>query len=145
MGSNNIGVKIILAIIIILGLLFAWWKLGLFDIIGGCDPSPDGKYYIVSIEEMFKDLENNSLAAKDKYEGRYVSITGELSKIDSSYVVVSQIDELAIFNRVFCRIKSNKQKDKIKKMNKGDIVTVKGKITEIGKIKGCYLNMVEIF
>ena len=94
---------------------------------------------------MFKDLENNSLAAKDKYEGRYVSITGELSKIDSSYVVVSQIDELAIFNRVFCRIKSNKQKDKIKKMNKGDIVTVKGKITEIGKIKGCYLNMVEIF
>ncbi len=142
-NSHSIG-KFFLAFLIILGLFFVWWKMGVFDIIGGVKPSPDGTYKTVSIEELFKDIENNALAAEDKYKGQYVSITGVVGKVDSSYVVIFESDITAGLNRVFCRIKNDEQKNIIKTLNERDVVTVKGKITDIGEIKGCYLNITEI-
>lgn len=142
--NNNIVAKLFSAFLIILGLLFVWSKIGLFDIIGGVTHSPDGTYKTVSIEELFKDIENNALAAEDKYKGQYVSITGVIGKIDSSHVVIYESNITAGLNRVFCRIKSDEQKKIIKTLNEYDVVTVKGKITDIGEIKGCYLNITEI-
>lgn len=142
--NNNIGVKLILAFFIIAGLLFFWFKIGVFDIIGGGEPSPDGTYKTVSVGGLFKDIESNALVAEDKYKGQYVSITGVIGKIDSSYVVIYESDITAGLNRVFCRIKSDEQKNIIKTLKEFDVVTVKGKITDIGEIKGCYLNITEI-
>ncbi len=140
---NSVG-KIILAVLIILGLFFVWSKMGIFDIIGGGEASPDGTYKTVSIEKLFMDIKNNALTAEDKYKGQYVSITGVVGKIDSSYVVIFQDDYTFGVERVFCRIKSNDQKNVIRTLNERDVVTVKGKITDIGEIKGCYLNITEI-
>ena len=142
-NSSSIG-KIFLAILIILGLLFVWNKMGVFDIIGGGEASPNGTYKPVSVKELFNAIENNALAAEDKYKGQYVSITGEIGDIKSDYVVIYEINDRLSLNRVFCRIKGNEQKNVIKTMNVGDIVTVKGKITDMGEIKGCYLNISEI-
>ena len=140
---NSIG-RVFLAILIIGGLIFVWSKMGVFDIIGGGEASPDGTYKTVSVEELFNDIKNNSLAAEDKYKGQYVSITGVVGKIDSSYVVIYQDDYTFGVERVFCRIKGTEQKNIIKTLNERDVVTVKGKLTDIGEIKGCYLNISEI-
>ncbi len=144
MNNDNIIVKLFLAFILIAVLLFVWSKLGIFDIIGGGEASPDGTYKTVSIDELFKDIENNSLAAEEKYKNQYVSITGVVGGIDSSCVVIFQDEYTIGLKRVFCRIKSNEQKNIIKTLNERDVVTVKGKITDMGEIKGCYLNISEI-
>ena len=131
---NNVA-KLFLAFFLILGFFIFVWKIGLFDIIGGSTSSPDGTYETVSIEKIFEDFDNNAAAAEDKYVGNYFSITGKISEIDSSYIVIYPIGDFVTLNRVFCRIKSEEQRNIIKTMNKNDIVTVKGKITDIGELK----------
>ena len=128
----------------ILAFLFFIWKIGIFDIIGGGEPSPDGTYQTVSVTKLYEDIKNNKLAAEEKYKDNYFSITGQVNNIESDYIVIYEVNN-TWSNRVFCRIKSDEQKKLIKTLNKGDIVTVKGKITSIGEIIGCYLNMAEIY
>lgn len=147
--NNNIGVKLILAFFIIAGLLFFWSKIGFFDIIGNIigsgTPSPDGTYKAVTVDKLFEDLEANAVLAEDKYKGEYVAVTGKLGIIDTDYIGIFEINDEYSLDSVYCYFTNDEQKNAIKTMNKGDIITVKGKITNIKEIVGCYyLNITEI-
>lgn len=104
------------------------------------------EYAAYNVDDMVNDLKTNALNASEKYKDQYVEITGKLSNIDSSgkYISLSSINDDFSFYSVQCFIKSNDQKSKVTGMAKGDTVTLKGKVTEVGEIMGYSLNIDEI-
>jgi exonuclease VII large subunit len=88
---------------------------------------------------MMEALENNAAAANDEYKNQYLSVTGQLSNIDAqgSYIdIIDPDDEFAITG-CQCYINGNEEIASIvKTLSKGDIITVKGKITDVGEVLG---------
>ncbi len=150
MKNNNIIVKLCLAFLVILGYFILVYKLGVFDFIKesvrSSTPSPDGTYKSVTVDKLFEDLESNALIAEDEYKGKYVAVTGRLSIIETDYISLMKFNnEILCFDSVNCYFTKDEQKNVIKEMNKGDIVTIKGKIKKISKTVSCYyLNITEI-
>lgn len=147
--DNNIVVKLFLAILIIAGFCFFSWKIGAFDVIknivGSGIPSPDGTYKAVTVDKLYDDLDNNAVLAEDEYVGKYFAVTGQLGIIETNYIGILKVNNDYSLDTVYCYFTNDEQKNVIKTMNKGDIITVKGKITEIKKIFTCYhLNITEI-
>lgn len=104
------------------------------------------EYTPVDIDTLEDALDNNAAAAKDTYNGKYFAITGKLSVIDSDlkYIsIVSTTDEWDIIG-VHCTIKNEKTREAVKTLSKDQIITVKGKITDVGEVLGYYLNIDEI-
>lgn len=101
------------------------------------------EYTAVSVDEMMETLKANAMKASDTYKGQYLEITGKLNVIDSSGKYISLApteDDFAIMG-VQCYIKSDDQKSKVMDMSIGDIVTLKGKVTDVGEIMGYSLNI----
>ena len=100
------------------------------------------EYIAVSVTDMMDDLNKNAMNASDKYKGQYIEITGKLNVIDSNgkYISLTPEKDFAIIG-VQCYIKSEEQKDKVKQMTIGDIVTLKGKCTDVGEILGFSLDI----
>ena len=104
------------------------------------------EYTAVTTDELSDDLDKNAAAASDKYKGNYYAVTGKLSVIDSdcAYIsLVDQYDEWSI-HVIQCKVKDEEQKKIIKKLSIDQIVTVKGKITDVGELMGYYMDIDEI-
>lgn len=97
---------------------------------------PEIEYEEVTVKEMFDLLESNALKAKDKYEGKYLEITGRLNTIDSSGKYIALYPDEYSFSGVSCYLKNDIQKSQVANMTEGDTVTVKGKCTSVGEILG---------
>ena len=95
---------------------------------------------------MLDELENNALSASEKYKEKYIEIKGKLETIDSSgkYISVKSLRKNSIFSTIRCDIKDDSQKTEIMKLNKGDVIIVKGKIKSVGEIIGYSLDISEI-
>ena len=103
-------------------------------------------YQEYDIDIMLDELENNALSASEKYKGKNIEIKGKLETIDSSgkYISVKSITKNSIFSTIRCDIKDDSQKTEIMKLNKGDVIIVKGKIKSVGEIIGYSLDISEI-
>ena len=64
-----------------------------------------------------KGVDKNVIKAKDKYEDELMEITGKLSIIDSSgkYITIERIDKPYTIRTIYCSIKNDEQKEKVKK------------------------------
>ena len=104
---------------------------------------PAIEYQDVSVETLFDELDNNAINASDTYKDQYLSITGVLGTIDSdgSYFALESSNDNYIFQSVSCYIKNDEQLEKVKTLSKGDTITVKGKITDVGEVLGYYLDI----
>ena len=91
------------------------------------------EYVKYDVSEMVSDLEENALKAEKKYNNQYVEITGKLSNIDSkgAYISLDPLNKDFNFINVQCFTKNDEQVNKIAEMSKGDIVTLKGKVTSV--------------
>ena len=107
------------------------------------EKEPEIEYTEYTVNKLISDLEKNAAKAQDKYEGKYVELTGELSVIDSDgkYIALHSDDIIFTLANVQCYIKGDEQLDKVKEMEIGDTVTVKGKITDVGEIMGYELKV----
>ena len=107
------------------------------------EKEPEIEYTEYTVNKLISDLEKNAAKAQDKYEGKYVELTGELSVIDSDgkYIALHSDDTIFTLVNVQCYIKGDEQLDKVKEMEIGDTVTVKGKITDVGEIMGYELKV----
>ena len=101
------------------------------------------EYTDVTVDQMTDTLDNNPAAASDEYKGKYVSVTGRLSTIDSSgkYISLADINDEWNVIGVTCYIKNNEQLEQVKQMSMGQEVTVRGKITSVGEILGYSLDI----
>ena len=108
--------------------------------------SPEITYTAYEVSELMSDLHTNAMKASDKYDHQYVELTGRLAVIDSDgkYIGLFQTDDDYALIGVTSYIKSDEQKAVIKECDIGDILIVKGKITDVGEIMGYTLNIDEI-
>ena len=101
------------------------------------------EYQDVSVEMLFDALESNAVNASDTYKGQYISVSGILGTIDSdgSYIAIESSNNNYMFQSVTCYIKNDEQLEKVKSLSKGDKITVKGKVTDVGEVLGYYLDI----
>lgn len=106
---------------------------------------PSSKYIVVSVSQLAKELDANALNAKEKYDGEYVEITGRVSVIDADgrYISLEPTDNEWSLDSVMCYVKGKEQKEFVKTISTGDVVTLRGKITSVGEVLGYYLDIHE--
>ena len=91
---------------------------------------PAGK---VTVQEMCADFNQHAMKARKKYYGNWFEITGALGEtdMDGKYFYLESADKA-----IKCIIpKSTREKvvDKLTQAERGDIITVKGKVIDIGQ------------
>lgn len=103
-------------------------------------------YTPYDVSELVSDLEDNALKAEKKYDKQYVEIKGVLSNVDSdgSYISLDPINNDFNFISVMCNTKNDEQIDMIAELSKGDVITVKGKVTSVGEVLGYSIDIDEI-
>lgn len=104
-------------------------------------------YTDTDITEMLESLEKNASAATDKYKGKYIAVTGELTNIDAqgSYICINDPSNKYSLADVQCYIKGNDEiANIVKTLTKGQTITVKGKVTDVGEILGYSMTIHEI-
>jgi hypothetical protein len=90
----------------------------------------------VTADQLLSELEANALAAKNTWENKRVVITGTLSNIDASgdYFTLRGNNEFSFINvQVYI---DDSFVDAVSAFNKGQTVTVTGKISGVGEIMG---------
>lgn len=104
------------------------------------------EYTKVDISQMKKDLEDNALKASENYKNKYVEITGNIGNIDSSgkYISLDGTEEDFDLTSILCYIKNDDQKKVVADTTKGQSVTVKGKVTDVGEIMRYSIDINEI-
>lgn len=146
-------------------LLKKWWFWVLVVLViggigsaikGGSDneghPAPTKEaekieYTEVSADDLMNALNENALSASKTYKNTYVSVTGRLSNIDSDgkYIdIVPADDELAIIGIQCYTHGDGALVGTVSGLSKDSIVTVKGKITDVGEVIGYALDIDEI-
>ena len=85
------------------------------------------------------------MLAKDTYKGKYVEITGRVNVIDADgqYISLEPSDNPWSLQDVTCEVDGKKQKEYIKGISIGDIVTIRGKITSVDEVWGYDLDIHE--
>lgn len=113
---------------------------------GNQSSTPTIEYTKVDIDVLENDLENNAAAASEKYKGKYLEITGKLGTIDSSlkYFSLKSPTDKWDLTGIYCRLKDSKTKEFVKTLNRDQIISVKGQITDVGEVLGYYMNVDEI-
>ncbi len=104
------------------------------------------EYTAYDVSELNADLEANAVNAKDKYCDQYIALTGKLDNIDSdgAYINLTDPNDEWDLVGVTCYITDDSQLEKVKKLSAGDVLTVKGKVTDVGEVLGYSLDIDEI-
>lgn len=126
------------AIIVVLVVSFA--RLGGGD---ANEQETNYDYYPITVDELYDALDDNALKAEDTFQDACLEVTGVLSSIDSDgeYFGLYPLEEDFSFEDVHCKMTSDEQREKLKEYSKGDTITVKGVITDIGEIAGYTLTV----
>lgn len=103
-------------------------------------------YADADINVLIREAKTNAAAANKNYKGKDVKIVGGiLGNIDSdlSYISIDGTNRDFSFLHVRCAIKSkNKElQDAVLKLQKGQAVTVYGRVTDVGDTMGYYLDL----
>ena len=100
------------------------------------------EYADYNVDDLMAQLEENALKASNDHKGENVRITGKLNNIDSSgkYISLVPNTDFAIIG-VQCYIKNDETKAKVAELSKDSLVTLTGKITDVGEVLGYSLNI----
>lgn len=105
-------------------------------------PEDEREYIAVTVDQLYEELDENPLRAKDTYTGAYVELTGWMRVIDSDGDSISLYPlEYETLDGINCKLMNDEQREKVKEFSKGDTVTVKGKITEVDDVFRYELNI----
>lgn len=106
------------------------------------EPPADREYTAVTVDQLYEELDNNPLKAKDTYTDAYIELTGCMRIIDSDgdSITLYPLDYETL-DGINCKLMNNEQREKIKEHSKGDTVTVKGKITEVDDVFRYEMNV----
>lgn len=107
-------------------------------------PEPVIEYVSVDLQTMLDELDSNALRAEQTYQKAYVELVGKISVIDSDgkYISIEPVNADAWnFDSVRCDLKTDEHRAVIMSKGKGDTVTVRGQITDIGEILGYVLKV----
>lgn len=103
-------------------------------------------YEKVTAKQLVSDLEGNAMKAANTYKGKDYEITGVLGNIDAQgdYVTIEPSSDSVTITGVQAFIKNDDQKKVVAELSKGDKITVKGKIKDVGEVLGYSVDIDEI-
>lgn len=103
------------------------------------------EYIETTVDQLYDDLDANSMRAKETWGGQYIRVVGRLSSIDSDgdYLTITSADSFFSFDDLQCSIPDTLQ-DQVKKMNVDDIVQVQAQIDMVGDILGYHADLIWI-
>lgn len=103
------------------------------------------EYIETTVDQLYDDLDANSMRAKETWDGQYIRVVGRLSSIDSDgdYLTITSADSFFSFDDLQCSIPDTLQ-DQVKKMNVDDIVQVQAQIDMVGDILGYHADLIWI-
>lgn len=102
----------------------------------------------VNVEQMLLDLNQNEMRAQKKYSGKWFEITGRLGSMDSEGEYFTLVGEAFTMVSVHCKLPKDKREqltEKLIDMEKGDLITVKGKVTDMGEVMGYSVTIVDVY
>lgn len=101
------------------------------------------EYTTVSVSQMMEDLKGNAMKAQNTYKNQYLEISGKLSTIDADgkYISLTPSDDPFAFIGVHCTLTNDTQKDQVMNMKEDDVVTLRGKCTDVGEVMGYTLKI----
>ena len=105
------------------------------------------QYEKVDLQEMLDELDTNALRAEEKYQDKYIEITGRIEVFDSDgkYIAIVPCDASKLsLDTVQCRLADPTHKTFLLEKNVGDVVTIKGKVISIGEVLGYSVKIAEI-
>lgn len=103
-------------------------------------------YEKTTAKQMISDLEGNAMKAANTYKGKDYEITGVLGNIDAqgAYVTIEPSSDSITITGIQAYVKNDDQKKVITELSKGDKITVKGKIKDVGEVFGYSVDIDEI-
>lgn len=105
------------------------------------------QYEQVNLKDMLDELDTNAMRAEEKYQDKYIEITGKIRSFDSDGKYISIVPCEAAdwsINTVKCNLTDPAHKAFLLEKNVGDVVTIKGKVFSIGEIQGYSVKIAEI-
>ena len=107
------------------------------------DTSKPIVYEDITVGKLMDDLDANALKAADTYKGNYYAVTGRLSTIDASgkYISIVNADEQYAILGVQCYIKTDEIKSIVMDLSSNEVITVKGKMRDVGEVLGYSLDI----
>ena len=118
--------------------------LALMGTLASDEPSTPPTYREVRMQTMFNDLSEGASSAKNLYLGEYVELTGKITYYSSSCIKIKSADTGSSYNTIECRIQNDEQRKFLEEKQKGDIVTIKGKITSVESYSGYVIEIHEV-
>ena len=105
------------------------------------------EYTPVDIQDLLDELNANALRAEEKYQNKYIEITGKIKLFDSDgkYIAIVPYDASDwSFETVQCYLTDSTHKAFLLEKDVGDVVTIRGKIFSVGEVLGYSLKIAEI-
>ncbi len=102
---------------------------------------PDIEYHSVTVKKLDDDMEKNAITAEEKYKGKYFAVTGYVDEIDSKSITLTPDSSGWSLYVVRAEIKTDEQLTEAKKLSVGNMITLKGKITEARSSIGSSYSM----
>ena len=101
-------------------------------------------YEKITAKQLVSDLEGNAFKAAHK--GKDYEITGVLGNIDAQgdYVTIEPSGDDLTLTGVQAFVKNDDQKKAIAELSKGDKITIKGKVKDVGEVMGYSVDIDEI-
>lgn len=94
-------------------------------------PENERIYTEVTVDQLYEELSDNTLRAEDEYENTYAAVTGLLRVIESDYISIYPL-EYESLDAVHCLFTDDEQRERIMECSKGDTITVKGQLYDVG-------------
>lgn len=104
------------------------------------------QYEKMDLQAMLDELDTNALRAEEKYQDKYIEITGEIRNFDSDgkYISIAPYGAGILSDRTMCYLTDPAHKEFLLEKNEGDVVTIKGKVFSIGEVLGYSVSIAEI-
>lgn len=98
----------------------------------------------IDVDTLYDELEENALAASQKYKGEYIAIRGKVGNIDSDgkYFDLEKINNIFSISSVRCSTNGNRDViDQLSKLTKDQEVVVHGYISDVGEVIGYFMDL----
>ena len=108
--------------------------------------SDSQEYAEADIDILINDVKENAARANKSYNGKYVKIVGGVIdniESDGDYITIKNRDKYSLL-KVQCFPKNKEVREQIFNLNKGEYITVYGKISKVGEIMGYSLDLHKI-
>ncbi len=104
-------------------------------------------YEAVDLQTMFDTLDGNAMKAEANYDKKYIEFECKIKSFDSDGGYISVEPSGASewnFSSAMCYIKNDTQKEFLIQKNVGDIITIKGRVKDVGEVLGYSIDINEV-